>query len=121
MKTVILLGLILTTHLSAKTIVFTGGGRSMEPTCHAGVEYKIETEYPFQSVKKGQIVAFKNRHGFMTVHRVIKVWKGGRVWTKGDGNKFPDSEYVTSLNYIGILELPPSLTTQKPLKPNASL
>lgn len=54
----------------------------------------------FDSIKPGDIVAFRVGDDLLVTHRVIRVTDEG-LFTQGDENDIPDPDPVTRENYIG--------------------
>lgn len=101
----LVLFLLLTPHLWGLKFVTIMGG-SMGPALPAG---SVAVVQPVDShdVEVGDIIAFlpeKERGAMMVTHRVVDVLDLDNVFTfqtKGDNNKEPDRNAVTSANVIG--------------------
>ena len=62
---------------------------------------KIDNNY--ESLKKGQVIAFKYEEKII-VHRLKNIVKDGNkyyFYTKGDANQMPDEKYVTKDSLLG--------------------
>lgn len=77
-------------------VVVTG---SMEPAVHLGSVCLIDMDYPYNDVKKDDIIAYHNG-GLLVTHRVTSVDKNG-LTTKGDAAPKPDTEPITRHNFGG--------------------
>lgn len=76
-------------------------GQSMLPGISDG-EYVVYIDgYPWSRLTAGRVVAYRSRMGFVILHRLVSHRGDGWV-SKGDNNRFYDSEWVTPANYIGV-------------------
>lgn len=74
-------------------VVTTG---SMEPEIDAGELIIIKED---KNYKKGDIVTFIDKDGFLTTHRIIEI-NSGSITTKGDNNDLEDEKNVVQ-NVVG--------------------
>lgn len=72
---------------------------SMSPYIKTGSIVGIKS-VPFGSVKKGDVITFKDSSNRVVTHRAYVVEKDG-ITTKGDANNTIDSEKVTQNGFIG--------------------
>lgn len=83
----------------------TTGGPSMLPALPFERVPVVMEPAPFDELRRGDVVMYRNARGGLTTHRLIrKTWRGGWI-VQGDANRFPDSELVTRENYRGRLAL----------------
>ena len=73
---------------------------SMEPAIHVGSVCVVNMHSPYESIKKGDIIAFRAGSGVLVTHRAAGI-TGEGIITKGDANSSEDSSPVTKENYIG--------------------
>ena len=73
---------------------------SMEPTIGTGSVCFINKNTNIESIKEKDVIAFKLRDGTLVTHRAIKVDNSGII-TKGDNNKYADSNAVNKENFVG--------------------
>ncbi|MBR6968379.1 MAG: signal peptidase I [Ruminococcus sp.] len=73
---------------------------SMEPAIHVGSVCVINQHSPYDSIEKGDIIAFRAGSGVLVTHRAAGITEEGIV-TKGDANNAEDLSPVTKENYIG--------------------
>lgn len=73
---------------------------SMEPEIPTASIAFINTNYEFNKIKKGDVIAFKNVGGTFIIHRVYDI-NNGLISTKGDANNTVDEFTITKENYIG--------------------
>ena len=78
------------------TIAATG---SMKPTLDESSVVTIET-VPFQSLRKGDIVIYRNRAGSPVIHRLFEQ-HGSRWLVLGDNNGAVDRDAVSEQNFVG--------------------
>jgi signal peptidase I len=85
-----------------------GQGDSMLPTIPYYASYLIDSSpEAFQSIGKGSVVVYRKANGGIVTHRVFKtIVRHGRVehWTRGDNCLWPDAEYVTAENFLGLVD-----------------
>lgn len=100
----ILLGLLLAAPAGAKTFTTPITGHSMVPTIQPGGTVRICTDYPFEALRRGQIVHYRKTVGAGTiVHRLyFKDWRG-RWFAKGDNNSTFDRWPIHPGNYLGLV------------------
>jgi signal peptidase len=72
----------------------------MEPAIHVGSVCVINQHSPYDSIEKGDIIAFRAGSGVLVTHRAAGITEEGIV-TKGDANNAEDLSPVTKENYIG--------------------
>lgn len=76
---------------------------SMEPTIEVG-DIAISAEVPIETIQVGDIIAFREGHRTVVVHRVFEIKEEGEsnsFVTKGDANNAPDSDPVLPDNVVG--------------------
>lgn len=73
---------------------------SMEPEIPVGSLCFVNTNVRYESIVKGDIIAFTSDGDFYITHRVAEVTADGFV-TKGDGNNQADLWTVREKNYKG--------------------
>lgn len=86
-----------TTLLGNEIMVVLSG--SMSPTFNTGSIVAVG-HTPFEDIKVGDIVTFKNEDNLTVTHRVMEL-KDGKLITKGDANNGIDSVPVTADRLIG--------------------
>ena len=72
---------------------------SMEPEIRTGSICLINTGYPYDELKLGDVIAFTN--GRISVTHRIYEFRDGLIRTKGDANESPDQYFISSGNYLG--------------------
>lgn len=77
---------------------------SMEPKIMTGSLCFINTNIDYDSIKEGDIIAFRIATGNMVTHRVIGITNHG-FETKGDNNDVSDGISTDRTNYVGKTEL----------------
>lgn len=81
------------------------GTGSMRPALR-GDEFTIVSRVPFESIRVGDVIAFRAYWcQDIVVHRVIQIG-AGRMITKGDANPKPDPGFVNRKSFIGRVTLP---------------
>lgn len=73
---------------------------SMEPTIKTGSLCFINKNAKFDSIEKGDIIAYKLSNGTLVTHRVVSKNSNG-LNTKGDNNKDVDGLITTKNNFVG--------------------
>ncbi len=78
------------------TVVLSG---SMEPNIPTGSLCFVNKKYPFDQLKKGDVIVYQVPRQ-KVIHRIVKIEEGGyRV--KGDANENIDRALITKENYYG--------------------
>lgn len=72
---------------------------SMETNIKIGSVSFINTRYPYEKIKVGDIIAFK-RDSIFATHRVVEITDEG-FKTKGDANNTVDGKIVSQEEYVG--------------------
>ena len=82
-------------------------GSSMNPTMSSGSSFSFTYKTPFEELKVGDIIGFKDLHNIngtfvegRTMHRIISINEDGSLITKGDGNNYIDPYKVYPKQYI---------------------
>lgn len=89
---------------SGGTVVRIAPTGSMKP-CIDEKSLVVIVNRGVDSIKRGEIVVYRNSVGNMVIHRAVnKPLFGGKSWiVKGDANVLCDREYVSSRNYVGVV------------------
>jgi len=77
-------------------------GVSMLPTLKSGDVAVVFEDYPYRSLKVGDVVIVKSENGPNVIHRIIRHYRGSLWITKGDNNRFEDREVLSFSNYAGL-------------------
>ena len=85
--------------------LFQAGGTSMLPTLPLNCWIRV-TKIPYYLLRSGMIATRRNKDGTYTSHRIIYRTIDREWIMQGDNNDSPDSQRLTSYNYMGITELP---------------
>lgn len=73
---------------------------SMEPAIHTGSVCFIDTDYRYDDVVVGDVIAYQTANGDRVTHRVIEVTSDGFV-TQGDANDVSDGISTIRENFCG--------------------
>ncbi len=73
---------------------------SMEPKIHTGSLCFINEHVKYESIKTGDVIAFKMADGTLVTHRAVEITDEGII-TKGDANNDNDAVVTTASNYVG--------------------
>jgi signal peptidase I len=77
-------------------------GSSMAPTIKVGATITYDAKFPFQGLKLGDIIIFKQPDSnTLTVSRIIHISPEGWVQTKGDNLPQPHPWKITANEYLG--------------------
>ncbi len=81
---------------------------SMEPAIKIGDAVVIDKTYDKEKLKKGDVIAYKDKNGIIVIHRIDEINKDKTIRTKGDSNNTFDPFYVSKEQVIGkvILTIP---------------
>ncbi len=81
---------------------------SMEPAINIGDAVLIDKTYNNDKLKKGDIIAYKDKNDIIVIHRIFDINKDSSFITKGDSNNAVDPDYVTKDKIVGkvILTIP---------------
>ena len=78
------------------TVVLSG---SMEPKIPTGSLCFVDKKYPFDQLKKGDVIVYQVPRQ-KVIHRIVEVVDGGYK-VKGDANQNVDRALITEENYYG--------------------
>ena len=78
-----------------------GAGESMTPL-YGDNSFFVLRAVDFDSLERGTIIAYRNQHGQIIIHQLIR--KRGQKWmAQGLNNNFMDNEWVTDDKFIGVV------------------
>lgn len=86
---------------SPRSFVMIGAGRSMEPAYPPGTALVVE-ERGFRSLRPGMCVVYRNTEGFYVAHVIVERLPRGWI-AIGLNSKEPDDDFVTSINFVGVI------------------